>query len=267
LSISDVEAGLRSLAPAGIVYERVPKATIDPAEIRTTFKRACQIWSTELQLSYIGNEFVHGRLPYTVLLGWLIEMYHYIEDFPRALQYGSQFAKGKLKEILTRYANEEFGHERFVLETLVNLGVTAAEVKTSVPLLSTRLVGFLMRELFQLEPSSSLLVAAVLEARDFNKVEIEGFKKALHQHYGLDRAAFDPYFAHQQIDVRLGHASLLESNTDLITVDDPMILDQLTNKLHDLKHAFDLQGLEIKHYFEPLNGKYVPRQPVAFDSI
>ena len=49
--------------------------------------------------------------------------------------------------------------------------------------------------------------------------------------------------------------------------DDAHVLDQVVNKIHDLKHAFDLQGIEIKAYFTTLNGKYLPRQPVTFASI
>jgi hypothetical protein len=71
--------------------------------------------------------------------------------------------------VLRRYADEERGHEGFVLQTLVNLGMSRVEVTTSIPLLSTRLVGFLMRELFELEPASTLMVAAVIEAQEFDE--------------------------------------------------------------------------------------------------
>jgi hypothetical protein len=54
---------------------------------------------------------------------------------------------------------------------------------------------------------------------------------------------------------------------NLIEIDDAAVLDQVVNKIHDLKHAFDLQGIEIKAYYTTLNGKYLPRQPVTFESI
>lgn len=269
LSLTDVNILLGSLEPASIVYTAgAPTEEKLPQEyIRDVLLRACHIWSDELRISYIGNEFAGGQLPKSVLIGWLLEMYHYIKDFPKAIEHAAHHAKGRLKEVLTKYAEEEKGHEEFVLKTLVNLGLSRTEVETSIPLLSTRLVGFLMRELFELEPSSALMVAAVIEAQEFDEEKIDDFKIRLSNYYGLDPRVFEPYFKHQQIDVGLGHAELLESHLGLIDIDEQPILDQVINKLHDLKHAFDLQGIEIKHYYATLNGKYLPRQAVKFESI
>lgn len=268
LALDDVNALLGSLAPAGIVYSATDEGCpLSTEHVRDVLLRACGIWSDELRLSYIGNEFAAGALPKAVLIGWLLEMYHYIRDFPDALEHAAAHANGKLKDVLRRYADEERGHEGFVLQTLVNLGLSKIEVTTSIPLLSTRLVGFLMRELFELEPASTLMVAAVIEAQEFDAAQIARFKARLHEHYGVDVRAFDPYFRHQEIDVSLGHAALLASNIDLIEINDAQVLDQVVNKIHDLKHAFDLQGIEIKAYYTTLNGKYLPRQPVTFESI
>ena len=268
LSVDDVNALLGSLRPAGVVYfSSDTQDTIPHPVVRDTLVRACRIWASELRISYIGNEFSAGDLPKSVLIGWLLEMYHYIRDFPSAIQHAADGADGRLKEVLTRYAAEERGHEGFVLDTLVRLGLSRAEVTTSIPLLSTRLIGFLMRELFELAPCSALMVAAVIEAQEFDGDRIDDFKRSLHEHYAIDPQAFDPYFKHQQIDVGLGHAELLGSHLDLVDIDDRRTLDQVVNKIHDLKHAFDLQGIEIKTYFTALTGKYFPRQPVNFESI
>jgi hypothetical protein len=147
------------------------------------------------------------------------------------------------------------------------LGFSKEEVERSIPLLSTRLIGFLMRELFELEPTSVLLVAAVIEAQEFDAHEIASFKANLSKHYGFEVDVFDPYFRHQEIDVAMGHAELFASHSDFIVINDRQLLDDIVNKLHDLKHAFDLQGLEIKAYFTDLHGKYLPRQSVEFAGI
>jgi pyrroloquinoline quinone (PQQ) biosynthesis protein C len=267
-SSDDVNAILDSLAPAGIVYSDSDRGdTVSHDEVCDVLVRACRIWSAELQLSYIGNEFSAGHLPKPVLIGWLLEMYHYIRDFPVAIEHGARHASGRLKALLTKYAAQETGHEGFVLQSLVNLGMSAREVETSIPLLSTRLIGFLMRELFELAPSATLLVAAVIEAQGFAEAQIDSFKVSLDAHYGIGLHALDPYFEHQKIDVDMGHATLLSENLDLVQIDDRSTLDQVVNKIHDLKHAFDLQGLEIKAYYTTLNGKYFPRQPVDFEAI
>ncbi|MDP9104719.1 MAG: hypothetical protein M3N49_02175 [Candidatus Eremiobacteraeota bacterium] len=268
LSEDDVNAILSSLEPAGIVYSGDGSTDrVAVSESRERLERAVVLWSAELRISYIGNQFAAGTLPKEAVIGWLLEMYHYIKDFPEAIAYGAQRAQGALRDVLSHYAVQERGHERYVLETLLRLGMAKAEVEASIPLLSTRLVGFLMRELFELEPSTVLLVAAMIEAQEYDDDQIEGFKAQLSRHYGISETAFDPYFEHQKVDLQMGHAELLAANLDLIELTDHNVLDDITNKMHDLKHAFDLQGIEIKAYYTSLDGKYVPRQPVTFDSI
>jgi pyrroloquinoline quinone (PQQ) biosynthesis protein C len=268
LSVKQVTTTIEALAEIELLCSsEAASATISIERVRTMLTHACAIWGAELVQSYIGNEFVSGELPKEVLVGWLVEMYHYIHDFPHALDRAVAGATGRLKDVLSRYADEERNHDVFVLHALENIGVGRRAVETSTPLLSTRMIGFLMRELFELEPTSALMVAAMLEAPEFDEPELDAVAATLGRHYGVEATAFDPYFKHQKIDVSLGHAELLAKNLDLVQVTDVRTLDQITNKLHDLKHCFELQGLEIRHYYSELNGKYLPRQPVRFSSL
>lgn len=268
LSIAVVQGLLKSLAPAGVVIDSAPAGDeVSAQELRERLVKLAALWSAELRFIYIGNEFAAGELPKAALVGWLIEMYHYIHDFPEAIAHAARHAQGELRTVLAHYAQQERGHEQFVLDTLVNLGLSPQEVETSTPMLSTRLIAFLMRELFELAPWSVLPTAAMIEAQDFEDDQIEAFKKNLCDCYGLSTEAFDPYFEHQEIDVGMGHAQLLATNLHLIESTDRARLDQITNKMHDLLHAFDLQGMEIKAYYRSLDGKYIPRQPVTFDAI
>ena len=227
------------------------------------------IWAGELHAVYIANELVRGEgLSLPILIGWMTEMYHYVHDFPHALQCGADNAEGPLKLVLDRYAKEELGHEIFVLDSLKNLGVDADEVRASVPLVSTRTIGLLLRELLTFEPSATLLAAALLEAADFDEENIGHYQDRLTLLYGISNQALAPYFKHQKIDFDLGHQKLLADNIELIDITDIDRLDVLINMLHDLKHAFELQSLEIKAYYgEPNNGKYLRRQAMSFHAI
>ena len=168
---------------------------------------------------------------------------------------------------MIKYANEERHHNVYVLKTLKNLGVKEEEVKSSTPLLSTRLVGFIMRELFKLSPSSVLLMAALVEAVDIDEKHIKRFHEKMKKYYDVPDDAFKPYFDHQEIDIKLGHANLLKNNLHLLKFKNLEIRDLIVNNLHDLKHAFDLMGIEIEDYYKELNGKYFPRQPIFYDAI
>jgi hypothetical protein len=89
----------------------------------------------------------------------------------------------------------------------------------------------------------------------------------MHELYDLPLDTFNPFFEHQKIDVGMGHAELLENNIELFDVTDPKRLDNIVNRLHDLKHAFELQTDEVKSYYAKLDGKYFPRQPMLFSSL
>jgi len=268
-SITDVIACLESLRPAGIVHTSDDReaAEVPEDEARARLLKITDLWANELKLNYIGNELAGGRLNRDVLIGWLIEMYHYIKDFPEAIAHAARQARGDLEPLLWKFANEERGHEVFVLATLAQLGLSRAEIEASSPMLSTRMIGVVMREMFDLEPSSVLLLAALVEAQEFDEDQVELFKAALDTHYGIGAKSFDPYFEHQKIDFNLGHARMLEDNINLLRVKDRAVLDKIVNKLHEVKHAFDLQSMEIRQYYADLNGKYVPRQAMNFAAV
>jgi len=67
--------------------------------------------------------------------------------------------------------------------------------------------------------------------------------------------------------VALGHSKLLEDNLELFSVAEPGALDRIVDKMHDLKHAFELQSSEIKSYYGNLSGMYFPRQPMTFSAL
>lgn len=268
-TVEQVIACLNSLKSSGIIYSstQTNNAGETGSEIRNKLLKTTLLWADELKHSYIGNEFVSGKLPREALIGWLLEMYHYIMDFPEAIQAAADASSGTLKFILEKFAREERGHEIFVVKTLVNLGLSVKEIESSHPMLSTRMIGFVMRDMFSLEPSTVLLLAALVEAQEFDEDQIGIFKQKLDDYYKIGARSFDPYFDHQRIDFNLGHAKMLEDNLDLLNVSNPSLLDGMVNKLHDVKHAFDLQGAEIRSYYGDLNGKYVPRQPINYSDI
>jgi pyrroloquinoline quinone (PQQ) biosynthesis protein C len=268
LSPAVVQSVVETLARTGLVAPASSTALQpDQAEVRESLVAACRLWGEELTRTYIGNRFATGELSRTALVGWLLEMFHYIRDFPEVIRHAQERASGPLADLLEEYAGQETGHEEFVLRTLEGLGLSRHEVEQSAPLVSTQSISFIMRRLVEMHPCAMLLIAALVEAQDFDEAMIQTFADALHRHYGIQPDVFAPYFRHQEIDVEMGHAQLLETHLDLITLQDVDLLDGLVNGLHDLKHAFDLQGLEIESYYGDLQGRYLPRQPMAYATI
>lgn len=197
-------------------------------------------------------------------------MYHYIKDFPFAIESAANMAEmtdPELAKELRKYSSEEIEHEVFVLDTLVNIGIPAPQVETSEPLPSTKLIAYMMRDMFKKEPLSVFLMAALVEAQEFDEENISEFQREIERIYSLPKDSLAPYFKHQEIDNGLGHSELLSRNISRFKDTDQSKIDSMINKLHDLKHAFELQSLEIKNYYTDLQGKYFPRQPVNYSSI
>jgi len=235
-------------------------------ETREVLFAACRIWGEQLSETYLASDIRAGKVPREVVIGWLLETYHYIRAFPYAIAHAAKHATGELAQVLTEYATQEQGHEAFILQSLVSLGFKREEVVDSLPLVSTRLVDMLMRELFADAPAAALLVAAVVEAGDLDDSEANDFCAGVATHYDFPEGALTPFKEHMLIDARLGHGKLHERHAELIHFRDENQIHNVVNRMHDIKHAFDLQSLEIAHYYSRV-GNYVPRQFVDFFAV
>lgn len=261
------EAILQSLEDADIVRPAYRSfSSLEPDAYRATLMDACRIWSQQMAETNIAVDIMAGSESREIVIGWMLETYHYIKAFPEAVQVAADHADGRLREILADYARQERGHEGFVLQTLEKMGLTRKEVETSIPLVSTRLIDLLMRELFTKTPVAALILAAIVEASELEEEQIDEFQSAVARHYGFTTDALCPFFDHSRIDEQLGHARLAQDNPDAIVITSETELHELVNQLHDIKHAFDLQKMEIRDYYRH-PGNYIPRQFVDYFAV
>lgn len=269
---SGVDAGtgraiLNSLAAADALRPPYkPFHQLDTKTYREGLLAACRIWSEQLEETGIASEIEAGKLDRNVMVGWLLETYHYIKAFPAAVEHAARHCAGELNDLLHAYAQQEWGHERFVAETLTGLGLSAHEITQSIPLVSTRSISLLMHALFERTPMAVLLVAQIVEAHDPSRDELTRLQNQLATAFRTDSAVFAPLIEHIAIDGAYGHGHLARNNQHLITVSSEDELHMLVNDLHDIKHAFDLQKLEIKDYYSHI-GNYLPRQFVDYFAI
>ena len=240
--------------------------TLKKENITNTLEAATNIWAEQLADTYISRDIFAGKTSKNVVLGWLLETYHYVKLFPMALEIAAKHAEGQLKELLREYAKQEQGHEQFILQSLLKAGLSKQEVESSIPLISTRTINLLLIELFSFEPSTVLLVASIIEANDFNENNAQDVAKILHNTHGFPLDMLKPFFDHVDVDFKCGHHQLLQNNKALLEEINLNHLHEIVNKLHDIKHAFDLQKLEIMEYYNKL-GNYLPRQYVDFFAI
>jgi hypothetical protein len=263
--VVDIVDALEQLDVLG--HAAYPSGVVDVNVVRDMLQRGCALWGEELEVMHFCNGFLSGDLPPQAGTGWLTEAYHMSLAFPSAFTYGAECASGRLAQVIRQYAEATRGRERAVLESLERLGVSPAEVEGSTPMLSTRLIDFLMRELFSLVPESTLAVATVLEAGTFDVAKLEALATCLQTHYGLAPDCLAPWYAQQRRIRQQGRADILAANLELIAITDLVLLNRMTNQLHDLIHTIFLQGRELQAYYGPLYGAYLLRHPMTFEAI
>lgn len=264
-----VIADLLPLLEFGLLASPSPSDESPPStdDVSRALMGAADLWGRELSATLIANQLRTEVMPRSLLQGWLLEMYHYISDFPVAIHYAADLAEGELRDVLLRYAGEERGHERFVLRSLQAMGLTAAEVTASRPLASTRAVQLMMRSLFTIHPATALLMAHMVEASEIPHEDLRQLQQEIEAHQQLPKDCLAPIFEHQAIDAALGHRTLLERHRHLLPTGPRTLLDAIVGGLHDLKHMFELQTQETDAYYRDLRGNFLPPQPVDYRSL
>ncbi|HRG64135.1 MAG TPA: hypothetical protein PLP75_14080, partial [Burkholderiales bacterium] len=235
--------------------------------VRDKLENACIMWGEQLHDTHILNDILSGECSFHQFQGFLLETYHYIKMFPDVLSYAERCAQlPELKELLHNYTQQEIGHEGFVLSALMDTGVTFAEVEASVPLVSTQNILNLLKELFVDYPWTPLFVAKVIEEGDFSSMVVEITGNKLKEIYDITYNPLVHLYNHAEIDFQLRHFFILDNNKHLIELIEKQDIHDILNRIHDIKHAFDLQKLEIKDYYSH-PGNYFPRQKVDFFGV
>jgi hypothetical protein len=263
-----VKSILKSLITNNVIRPKSIKfENYSPEEIQDILLTVTGMWAEQLEETYIAANIKNGKETRNTLVGWLLETYHYIKDFPAIILAGAAHATGELKRVLEQYAAQEKAHEKYVLDVLLKLGFKKEEVEISIPLVSTKLIHLLMKELVVIVPSACLLIARMVEADGEASLEqLIQFADEVEKHYKLEPGTCASLTKHTLIDHRAGHAVLAQKYRHLLKMPSGNCMDFVVNSLHDIKHAFDNQSLEIKDYYNK-SGNYIPRQFVDRYSI
>lgn len=136
-------------------------------------------------------------------------------------------------------------------------------MQNSVPLVSTQNIIHLMGNLVQKHKFAIFLIAAMIESDSYQEQDADAAIKELMSIYQIGYEAIAPLFEHEKIDCELGHKVLLKKNKKYFEIKEHNDVHSIINAMHDIKHAFDLQKLEIIDYYTKL-GNYVPRKKVDY---
>ncbi|HZF93809.1 MAG TPA: hypothetical protein VEZ20_02945 [Allosphingosinicella sp.] len=238
-----------------------PAANAPPSVDVAALLAQLDVWRAELHESY-NEHLAPSAVPKEVFAGWLVEMYHYIRDFPAVIDVAAERASGPLLQLLRLYGRQEVGHENFVLETLRRIGLPAGDVVSSRPLVSTTAIGLLMRELVAANPGAMLLIAHLIEADGFDEAVMRSLDSDICSQHGFPEQAMAPLFEHQRVDFELGHYKLLADNLGLIQIGSARELQWILDKMCQLKEAYQLLGIEVQASYKGRSMDAVIRRPV-----
>lgn len=236
-------------------------------QILEKIKDACNLWREQLDETNIFHLIVKGETSYETFVGFLFECYHYIKLFPTVIKEAYDLEENKeLKNEFYEFYKQELNHEEYVLSSLMKLGYKKHEVENSIPLVSTKNIIDHMKNLVKIHPFSLFFINKIIESDSDEKEINDKLKDIISNKFSINRDVLNTFFEHSSIDYKLSHYSLLEKNIAHFYLNENTISHDILNYLHDIKHCFDLQKLEILEYYNKI-GNYIPRQKVDFFGV
>lgn len=258
---------ISSLNDIGCIRNIYDEDSISSSDIFYKICTACSMWAEQLEESHIFNAVLEGEYELNILKGLLLETYHYIRLYPECLKSARDSTDDEdLKNKLDIYYKQELGHEVYVIDCLIKLGFTKNEITESIPLVSTQSLLNMISSIFTKYPYSVPFIATVIEAEDYNEEIANNIRNAIQTNFGIGRDVLDGLIEHMKIDYELGHANIIDAYKNNIKIKNLSDAHDILNSIHDIKHAFDVQKLEIIDYYSHA-GNYIPRQRVDYFGV
>ena len=251
----------------GFVQEARTEQSIPVQEFLQTMERVCRSWNRQLGFHKLFQWLENGRVEKEVLLGLMLETYHYVSAASQHIACAiANCQKKQWREMLSEYLAEEHNHAPLILETLLRMGLKREDVLASTPTPGTlALIHFLLR--VGTESTLHYFVAmSFVEAREEDSAIGAESLRGMSSRFGYSSNAVEPILQHMFDDVAAGHSNLL---VEALQGRESILLseaDAAANMLHDLKHAFDLFHDQILSYYSgPSN--VIPRRRVNFAAL
>ncbi|WP_034039833.1 iron-containing redox enzyme family protein [Wocania ichthyoenteri] len=265
----DIESIVESFSDMGIIREdkSESKSVILKEEFTSKVYDTCLMWQRQIGYHKLFNLLKSKSLRKEVLIGLLLETYHYVKSAP--IHTGNALIHCKndqWKTILLNYLVDEYNHADFYLDALVELGVSRDKVINAHPLIGT---SSLINMLNDIGAKSTLGYLACTNLFEANKFDYENSKKVMHnifELYELPIEAIKGPLTHLEMDIEMDHNSLLNEALEGITHMDKEEVNYAVNCVHDLKHAFDQFHDQIIEYYSDISN-YIPRLKVDYFSL
>ena len=155
-----------------------------------------------LQSLPIIQDALSGRVTLSEYQRFLVEAYHHVKHtVPLMMACGARLPERLewLREALTEYIEEEYGHQEWILDDIAACGGDVASARSSVPSAATELmVAYAYDTIMRGNPVGFFGMVLVLEGT--STALATHAAKALGEHLGVDRKALRYLSSHGQLD-------------------------------------------------------------------
>lgn len=225
------------------------------------------MWSEQIGYHRLWSGLENQDFRREVLLGLVIETYHYINSASRHIGTAiAHCSDPDWQHLLSAYLADEYDHARLARESLVRMGLPEEQVLGAHPLIGTWSLVNNLCEIARNDTLGYLACTKLFEARGAESLEGGQTLRRLAAAYGYPEDCLDPLVSHVEADVVADHTGLLEqalAGRDAIEV---ARAHTAVNNLHDLKHSYDQYSDNIIYYYSDVSN-YIPRLKVDYFSL
>jgi pyrroloquinoline quinone (PQQ) biosynthesis protein C len=177
------------------------------------YRDLCEFWKKDIFTRPFWTELASGQAPRNVVLGWLIEFYHYIEAANEHMP--ASVAQCRTDETiqlwLARHYAEEYDHSQMFLDGLVEAGLDRDRLRDALPLASTRALINYIKEVASSDTVAYAAMHGIFQAPGSTESwrAVERFFEFLLAHYDFGGPVLRAFRQHASLDAELGHDDLV----------------------------------------------------------
>lgn len=203
-------AFLQCIFETGLAIERPTDSILPGNEIATQLEAAFEVWNRRLFSHRLWQQLAGGTASYELVLGWLVETYHFIRGANARLPYAvAQCLPGRQRNILVEHFAEEYDHDKLFVQSLACFGINEPDVRSMRPLPGTQAVIDWMRAAARLDVLAYAACSGLLESTGSDAVAAQRFYDALEAHYSFAPGFIAPMRRHIELDKGFGHGHVM----------------------------------------------------------
>jgi pyrroloquinoline quinone (PQQ) biosynthesis protein C len=268
VSVDDTVGIVGSFADQGLLrHEDSDLDKIPTADFLKQIDKSTAMWTEQIGYHGLWSGLENENYRKEVFLGLILETYHYINSASRHISTAiAHCTDQQWRKVLSKYLADEHDHAWMARDSLVNMGLSKAEVENAHPLIGTWSWTNNLCEIAREDTLGYLACTKLFEARGTETLEGANTLQRLAVAYGYPEGCLAPLVSHVAEDVEAEHTGLLEGALADREFVPAWQAHRAVNNLHDLKHSFDQYNDGIILYYSDVSN-YIPRLKVDYFSL